>query len=67
MKVKFFENPNAGSFSDFEDEINKFISKENIKVISITSNITPMHDLFEDGRICNQWDQFSVTLIYKEL
>lgn len=67
MKVKFFENPSAYSFSDFENEINEFINQEKIEIVSITQTVTPMHDLWEDGRICNQWNQFIVILIYKEL
>lgn len=67
MKVKFFENPNATSFSDFEKEINEFIDREKVGIVSIIPTVMPMHDLQYDGAVCNQWNQFTVTLIYKEL
>lgn len=65
MKVKFFTS--SESFEALENEINEFVDAENVGVISLTPNTLYGHDFFEDGRICNQWIDYTVTLIYKEL
>ena len=63
MKIKIFNS--RISISDLELEINKFIEEENAEVISTTISILPMHDLFHDGSICNQWEEYTMVLIYK--
>ena len=63
MKIKIFNS--RISISDLELEINKFIEEENAEVISINTSITPMHDLFYDGNIRNQWEEYTIVLIYK--
>ena len=63
MKVKIFNI--STSIKDLEAEINKFIEDENAEVISINTSITPMHDLFyDDGKVCNQWEEYTAVLIY---
>lgn len=42
-------------------EVNKFLEEQNATPISIS--VHPMHDLFQDGRICNQWEV--TVLIYE--
>lgn len=62
MKVKIFNS--STSIKDLEADINKFIEEENAEVISINTSITPMHDLFYDGNVCNQWEEYTAVLIY---
>ena len=62
MKIKTFV------FTDSidEDEINGFISDNNVEVISLAFSVHPMHDLYSvNGTICNQWNEYVGVLIYK--
>ena len=63
MKVKIFSN--STSINELEIQINQFIEENNVEVLSINTSISPMHDLFYDGGVCNQWEQYTISLVYK--
>ena len=65
MKVKTFIFPSSINEKD-EAVINDFIKDNNIDVVSLTFNVVPMHDLFYDGNICNQWVEYIGVLIYNQ-
>lgn len=61
MKIKTFV------FTDSidEDEINGFIIQNKADAISLTFSACHLHDLFYDGNIANQWNEYIGVLIYK--
>lgn len=65
MKVKIFNN--STSIKDLEEEINQFIQEEEVEILSINTSITPMHDLFHDCTVRNQWEEYTCVLLYNEL
>ena len=56
-KVKIFD----GGFHNEEEKINLFLEEN--KAIPISISVHHMHDLFQDGVICNQWQ--TIVLIYE--
>ena len=65
VKVKTFVFPSSINEKD-ESVINEFITQNNVNVISLTFNVVPMHDLFYDGNVCNQWVEYIGVLIYNQ-
>ena len=65
MKVKTFIFSSSINEKD-EAVINDFIHDNNIDVVSLTFNAVPMHDLFYDGNVCNQWIEYIGVLIYNQ-
>ena len=65
MKVKIFIFSSSINEDD-ESVINEFITQNNVNVISLTFNVVPMHDLFYDGNVCNQWVEYIVVLMYNQ-
>lgn len=65
MKVKIFSN--STSINDLEIQINQFIEENNVEVLSLNTSISPMHDLFYDGGVRNQWEQYTISLVYKSI
>lgn len=65
MKVKIFSN--STSINELEIQINQFIEENNVEVLSLNTSISPMHDLFYDGGVRNQWEQYTISLVYKSI
>ena len=66
MQKKIFENHNQQSL---EDELNNWLSENNVIVSHITVNATMMIDYYVDStppKVCNQWMQHIAIVIYKE-
>lgn len=65
MKVKIFSN--STSINELEIQINQFIEENNVEVLSINTSISPMHDLYYGGGVRNQWEQYTISLVYKSI
>lgn len=51
------------SHQDLEDKINEW-DISNRTIVSISFSITPMHDIYDDGTLCNQWIDYTAIIIY---
>lgn len=66
MKVKIFTT--TVSTDDLENQIAKWTDELNPEIISVNVNAVVMYDYFMDSappRICNQWNEYIATIIYK--
>ncbi len=61
MKTKIFNS--RWSFQDLEEQINNFVGEA--EIVSVFISAHNMHDLFSDGSVCNQWEEYVAVLIYK--
>lgn len=61
MKTKIFNS--RWSFQDLEEQINNFVGESEIVNVFVSAH--NMHDLFDDGTVCNQWEEYVAVLIYK--
>ena len=64
MKVKIFNS--SISIKEIEDEMNKFIEESDVRVMKVFTTFSPMHDLFHDGSVLNQWVEYTIVLVYVE-
>ena len=63
MKVEIFSSE---SIYKAQESINNFFEVKNVKVISIDTKATLLHDLHYSGEVCNQWIEYVTTILYNE-
>lgn len=66
MKIKIFQ---ANWVIEVESEINKWLSENpNIEIIDVKPHSNVMYDMYESQppTVCNQWLEYTWTVIYKE-
>ena len=63
MKVVMF---NSESVYKAQESINNFFEVKNVKVISIDTKATSLHQLHSDGSVYNQWVEYITTILYNE-
>jgi len=67
MLIKLFTSP-LPDIKEIEKDINLWLDLEenhNITVLSCETKPNMMHDLYYDGNICNQWNEYITTILYK--
>jgi|WetSurMetagenome_2_1015567.scaffolds.fasta_scaffold308067_4 hypothetical protein len=62
-KIKVFSDD---SFEHCEEQVNLFIKSCLVNAISATASTCQLHDEYDDGTICNRWQEFMITLLYEE-
>ncbi len=64
MVVKLFNNV----FLDaMEKDINDFLVNPSVELLNINIVKQSMHDLFHDGTVRNQWEEYTGIVTYKEI
>lgn len=62
MKIKIFNSD--VSYVDLENKIDKWIDQLKPTIISVDLNVLNVKEYYEDGRICNQWIEYTAAIVY---